>query len=383
MNFEYHPDAEIFPALEGAEFQSLVDDIKAHGLREPISLLDGKVIDGRNRVRACQAAGVPVSTRTIHLNGALSVEYVLSANLHRRHLSESQRATLAVDILPRLEAEAKERQRQHGGTAPGRKSLSPKVGQVKGKATEQAAALVNVSRSYIEMAKALSEADPGLFNAVKDGSKKLTEATYEHKREERKRRLQLLSGAFSPLGILPEGSESRRILIFRNASEKAWRLCIGPNRAGIELERNWKQALAELEWQCREVAINEKKKRAQEMRQEAEKLDREALEDLHRMENDLSRRLESVHGPAYYAVESYTYKIDSADLDAKIAALPKTEIIEFFSNSSDGQHGVKFAGVYYDGRIEWIMRSQTRLLPHGDAWVKTGWTAGDFRLSDD
>jgi ParB-like chromosome segregation protein Spo0J len=54
----FHPLAEVFPLIEGDDFDELVRDIREHGLREPIVLLGKQILDGRNRYRACVAAGL-------------------------------------------------------------------------------------------------------------------------------------------------------------------------------------------------------------------------------------------------------------------------------------------------------------------------------------
>lgn len=56
MNF--HPLSELFPLMQGREFDELVADIKANGLREPIWTYQGQILDGRNRWRACEAAQI-------------------------------------------------------------------------------------------------------------------------------------------------------------------------------------------------------------------------------------------------------------------------------------------------------------------------------------
>lgn len=98
-----HAIAELFPMMEGEALDALADDIGKHGQREDIVLLDGAILDGRNRYRACAMAGVAPRFRDFTGDDALA--FVLSLNLTRRHLNESQRAMVAARLATM----------QHGG----------------------------------------------------------------------------------------------------------------------------------------------------------------------------------------------------------------------------------------------------------------------------
>jgi ParB-like nuclease domain len=77
--YEHHPLAERFPLLKGAEFDDLVEDIRKHGLREPISVFEQKIIDGRNRERACVKAGVEPRYHSIEFDDQdAALAYVIS-----------------------------------------------------------------------------------------------------------------------------------------------------------------------------------------------------------------------------------------------------------------------------------------------------------------
>jgi hypothetical protein len=124
-HYEFHPLAGIFPLMEGEEFDALVADIKAHGLREPIDLYQGKIIDGRNRYRALLQLGIiPKKSNLHYVRTALNqcrnsvggigfhgkvdrngmVAYIVSKNIHRRHLTaEQKRDALAALIAAQPE----------------------------------------------------------------------------------------------------------------------------------------------------------------------------------------------------------------------------------------------------------------------------------------
>ena len=107
MIVEFHPIANVFPLIEGDDFDRLVDDIRNNGLLESIWLYENKILDGRNRYNACLASETRPKFREYRGDNPLA--FVVSLNLERRHLTPSQRACLAIDILPFYKQAAKER----------------------------------------------------------------------------------------------------------------------------------------------------------------------------------------------------------------------------------------------------------------------------------
>jgi N6-adenosine-specific RNA methylase IME4 len=171
-----HPAAILFPMLPPDELQALADDIKTNGLQQPIVMFGAQLLDGRNRWKACELAGVEPKVRD--WSGESPTAFVISVNVKRRHLTPGQLAVVAVEALPLFEEEAKKRQGK-------RSDISPKLGESeRGKAAEKAAEAVGASRSYVEQVKAIREVAPELVEKIKTGEIKITEAARQVKRDE-------------------------------------------------------------------------------------------------------------------------------------------------------------------------------------------------------
>jgi len=169
-----HPACKLFPLLGEKELQELADDISENGLQNAIVLHDGKVLDGQNRLAACKLARV--EPHFVEWKGTGSpIHWVVSQNLMRRHLSASQRAVVALDLLPMLENEAKERQRKSKGRSKKvEKSLSTLSDN--GKASEFAARIVGTNYRYVELAKKINLEQPEMIDRIRSGELSVPEA---------------------------------------------------------------------------------------------------------------------------------------------------------------------------------------------------------------
>lgn len=149
VGVKFHEHAGLFPWIEGAEFEELKADIAANGIREPIVFLDGQILDGRNRYMAARDLGIDYPR--VEYEGDDPLGYVISLNLRRRHMSESQRGMVAGKLanLP---------------------SHRPEKGANLHPSVEQAAQMLNVSERTVQNAKRVQEIGvPALVAAVETG----------------------------------------------------------------------------------------------------------------------------------------------------------------------------------------------------------------------
>lgn len=95
-HYKDHPLSELLPLMSDEEIAELANDIRQQGQRAPITLYENKILDGRNRYRACKLANVEPKVR--HFTSGNALAFILSANVFRRHLTTSQRALVAAKI---------------------------------------------------------------------------------------------------------------------------------------------------------------------------------------------------------------------------------------------------------------------------------------------
>jgi ParB-like chromosome segregation protein Spo0J len=184
MKMDFHKTASIFPMMTEEEITRLTEDIREHGQLEPIYTYHGKIIDGRNRYKACKTLNIKPIYEAWDENGSL-IDFVISKNLHRRHLTPSQKAVIALDILPYFEAEAKKKIKEISrdtiktklkGIALGRQTCQELK---KNKSINKAAKIVGCGSLLISKAKKIQEIDLKKLDEIKQGTKTMAEVISE------------------------------------------------------------------------------------------------------------------------------------------------------------------------------------------------------------
>lgn len=165
MKYKQHPLSAAFPGLNEEDFRALIDDIDANGVREKIVVYEGMILDGWHRYSACVELNVK-KPPMIEYEGDDPVGFVLSKNLHRRHLDASQRA-FAI-------AQLSEWQEKSG--RPSHNLERIKSGKITGLSADKAAELAGVSEKTMRQARAATKAVPEVQEAVTKGEMAVSEA---------------------------------------------------------------------------------------------------------------------------------------------------------------------------------------------------------------
>ena len=164
-NLELHPLCTYFPRMNDADFESLKSDIKTNGQLHPIYLLDGMILDGGNRYRAMSDLGIePICE---DYTGNNPVQFVLSSNLHRRHLTQGQAAAIVSATQNWANAHPAHRAKEGGNVAP--------LNTIKNRADKSGAS----HRTQKDADKLVKKATPELVKQVTTGAKSLNQALVE------------------------------------------------------------------------------------------------------------------------------------------------------------------------------------------------------------
>jgi N6-adenosine-specific RNA methylase IME4 len=150
--FPYHPFADCFPLIEGDELEALAADIAANGLVNAIVLHDDMILDGRNREKACEKAGI--APRYEVYEGDDPLGFVISLNIKRRHLDTAQLASAGANMANMRQGERTDRP-------------SAKLQKVISQA--DAAAMLGVSVRTVATASAIIKASEEVADAVFKG----------------------------------------------------------------------------------------------------------------------------------------------------------------------------------------------------------------------
>jgi hypothetical protein len=189
--YRIHPAANLFPLMDAAELQALADDIKKNGQRDAIFYIfvahqkrgregvNGApepdkvlILDGRNRLLACEIAGeAPWFNQWPGASEDDPIAFVLSKNLHRRHLTAEQRAAIVLQAeelsgsLAKLQAEAQERKQANLAPKASREAI-----ETRGKTAAVIADKAKVSRATVERVQAATKNDPEALDAIAKGT---------------------------------------------------------------------------------------------------------------------------------------------------------------------------------------------------------------------
>lgn len=167
MKLRPHPVANLFPLMSESQIHELAADIDRNGLLNPIVVQGATLLDGRNRLRACALANVAPLTVEWQGEGDPSL-WIVSMNLHRRHLSPAQVALLGSKLKEHLAKEVlleKSKENQSPSAAANWRQRASRS-----ESARLAAQATGASTRSIERATRVREqGSPALVEAVREG----------------------------------------------------------------------------------------------------------------------------------------------------------------------------------------------------------------------
>lgn len=199
--FEVHPAADAYPMIDGEEFDKLVDSVKRNGLREPIIVNHDRtvLVDGRNRFRACEAAGVDPVFETLgaHYDELMILNLIVDRNERRRDMNAGQKAMVALALEPMFAKAARAKEAARKITTPANQHVTQSSATLadlreSGEwvepqarrdqwSSERAAKVVGASGRAVQQAKAVTRDAPDLAAKVRSGELALDRADRERK----------------------------------------------------------------------------------------------------------------------------------------------------------------------------------------------------------
>lgn len=136
---ELHPVANLFPVMSQEAYEALKEDIRVNGQQQMATTWRGLLVDGRHRIRACEELGVEPDIGEL-MEDVDPIKYALSENLHRRHLTTNERATVAAKLATLRDGQKKSDEATQNCVA-----------------QDDAASLLNVSVRSLQQAKHVLE----------------------------------------------------------------------------------------------------------------------------------------------------------------------------------------------------------------------------------
>lgn len=175
---------KLIPALTDEEYKQLKANILSEGIRDPLVLWNGYLVDGHNRYAIASEHGLDYKTVNKDFKDSNAVkEWMILNQFGRRNLSAYQRSTLALQLEDVFSAKAKEKEVERKTTfQKSEKSNIEPINTIK-----EIAKVANVSHDTIAKVKKIQAvATPEVKAQLSTGELSINQAYQEIKKEEKK-----------------------------------------------------------------------------------------------------------------------------------------------------------------------------------------------------